>query len=289
MTVRARVAGAVGAALIVVLAGCSSSPDSATPTGQPSGATPTQSTAQPAPSGATPTQATGLPGPSGATPTQASGQPGTPVPTTDPGAPVTSGQITLAPSGPATTVVSVVAVTAAGQPSDGFTVVSPDPYGALDCKYAEPSRSGNTPGIYSGCGASADSADVCWAPPGNTTLLCASDPWQRTLRRYTVTPQLTPVGRTESPEPWALELADGRHCRIRVGGAWGGRSDGLVGAYSCDGGHDVVLQPANARTAVDTSSSTWTVKVGPLGSGNPDFPPPPAVAVRTAYFAATAG
>ncbi|GGN90741.1 hypothetical protein [Nocardia rhizosphaerihabitans] len=190
--------------------------------------------------------------------------------------------------GPATTIISVVAVNAAGQPSDGFTVTTPDPFGALDCKYAEPSRSANTPGIYSGCGASADSADVCWAPPGNTTLLCANDPWQRTLRRYTVTPPLTPVGRTDSPEPWALELADGRHCRIRVGGAWGGRSDGLVGAYSCTGGNDVVLQPSNAGTAIDTSSSTWQVAVGPLGSGNPDFPPPPQVAVRTAYFAASA-
>lgn len=258
-------AGVAGAALIVVLAGCSSSPDTATPT---------QATPQPATSGV---------------PTQATGQPEPPGPTSGPGTPVTSGQVTLAPSGPATSVVSVVAVTAAGQPAAGFTIVSPDPYGALDCRYAEPSRSGNTPGIYSGCGASADSADVCWAPPDNTTLLCAGDPWQRTLRRYTVTPQLSAVGRTESPEPWALELADGRHCRIRVGGAWGGRSDGLVGAYSCDGGHDVVLQPANARTAVDTSSSTWTVRVGPLGSGSPDFPPPPDVAVRTAYFAATAG
>jgi len=266
MTVRARVAGAVGAALTVVLAGCSSS-EIATPT-------PTQVTGQPATSGVTPGQTT---------------EPVTPGATTGPGPPTTAGPVTSTPTSAATGVVSVVAVTAAGQPADGFTVVSPDPYGTLDCRYAEPSRSGNTPGIYSGCGAAADSADVCWAPPGNTTLLCASDPWQRTLRRYTVTPQLGAVGRTESPEPWALELADGRHCRIRVGGAWGGRSDGLVGAYSCDGGHDVVLQPANARTAVDTSSSTWTVRVGPLGSGNPDFPPPPQVAVRTAYFAATAG
>lgn len=263
--VRARVAGAVGAALIVVLTGCSSaSEDTATPT------TTSPATAQPETPSATTDPGTTVPSPPATTPTAA---------------PATS---TGAPSGPATTLVSVVAVDAAGQPADGFTVTSPDPFGALDCRYAQAGRSGNTAGIYSGCGASADSADVCWAPPGNTTLLCANDPWQRTLRRYTVTPQLTPVGRTESPEPWALELADGRHCRIRVGGAWGGRSDGLVGAYSCDGGHDVVLQPAEARTAIDTSSSTWTVRVGPLGSGNPDFPPPPVVAVRTAYFAAAA-
>lgn len=88
-----------------------------------------------------------------------------------------------------------------------------------------------------------------------------------------------------SVEPWALELADGRHCRIRVGGAWGGRSDGLVGAYSCDGSA-VVLQPSTARTAIDASTSTWLVEVGPLGSGAPDFPAPAILAVRTAYFAA---
>lgn len=193
---------------------------------------------------------------------------------------------TIAPQPPvATDVVSLVAVDAAGQPANGFTLADPAPVGVLDCSHMSPSRSATTAGIYE-CGASADSANVCWAAPGKASLLCANDPWQRGLRLYTVNPPVADIGRTASPEPWALELADGRHCRIRVGGAWGGRADGLVGAYSCDGGHDVVLQPSTARTAIDTSTSTWLVKVGPLGSGAPDFPAPATVAVRTAYFAA---
>ncbi|MFD3509786.1 hypothetical protein [Nocardia sp. NPDC058666] len=178
-----------------------------------------------------------------------------------------------------------MAVDAAGRPANGFTLTSPTPVGSIDCSHMSPSRSATTAGIYE-CGASADSANVCWAAPDKASLLCANDPWQRGLRVYTVSPPVAEVGKTASPEPWALDLADGRHCRIRVGGAWGGRSDGLVGAYSCDGGHDVVLQPATARTAIDTSTSTWLVKVGPLGSGAPDFPAPAVVAVRTAYFAA---
>ncbi|MFE9787834.1 hypothetical protein ACFYO7_20880 [Nocardia salmonicida] len=173
----------------------------------------------------------------------------------------------------ATDVVSLVAVDAAGQPANGFALTSPAPVGTLDCSAMSPSRSATTAGIYE-CGASADSANVCWAAPDRASLLCANDPWQRGLRLYTVDPPVADIGKTASPEPWALELADGRHCRIRVGGAWGGRSDGLVGAYSCDGGNDVVLQPSTARTAIDTSTSTWMVEVGPLGSGAPDFSAP---------------
>lgn len=185
----------------------------------------------------------------------------------------------------ATEVVSLVAVDASGAPRDGFSVITPDPFGELDCRDATPSHSADTPGIYH-CGASADAADVCWPSAGGTELLCANDPWRRELRRYTLAGPLEPLGRTESPEPWALELADGRQCRIRVGGAWGGRSDGLVGAYSCTGGGDVVLQPSTARTALDKSTPTWRVRTGPLGAANPDFPPPTVVDVSTAYFAA---
>src|SRR5690606_3821884 len=61
-----------------------------------------------------------------------------------------------------TEVVTLVAVDAAGQPTNGFTVPDPDPVGALHCDDGTPSRSAATPGIYH-CGASADNADICWA------------------------------------------------------------------------------------------------------------------------------
>ncbi|MEV0366928.1 hypothetical protein [Nocardia fusca] len=189
------------------------------------------------------------------------------------------------PDPPPTTVVSLVAVDASGRPADGFDVSGTAPADRLDCSKAMSSRSATSPGVYH-CGASADAADICWAAAGGTELLCADDPWNRGLRWYSVEPRLEPIGKIADPEPWALELADGRRCRIRVGGAWGGRADGLMGAYSCTGGAEVVLQPSDARSALDTSAPTWHIRLGGLGAGAPDLPPPTIVDVRTAYFAA---
>lgn len=189
------------------------------------------------------------------------------------------------PDPPSTTVVSLVAVDASGRPADGFDVSGTAPAGRLDCSNAVSSRSATSPGIYH-CGVSADAADICWAVAGGAELLCADDPWNRELRWFSVQPRLEPIGKTLEPVPWALELADGRRCRIRVGGAWGGRADGLVGAYWCTGGAEVVLQPPAARTAIDTSAPTWHIRLGELGAGAPDLPPPMIVDVRTAYFAA---
>ncbi|MEU4433385.1 hypothetical protein [Nocardia rhamnosiphila] len=186
---------------------------------------------------------------------------------------------------PPTTVVSLVAVDGSGRPADGFDVSGTAPAGRLDCTNGISSRSATSPGIYH-CGASADAADICWARASGAELLCADDPWNRELRWYSVEPRLEPIGKTADPEPWALELADGRRCRIRVGGAWGGRADGLVGAYSCTGGAEVVLQPSDARTAIDTSAPTWHIRLGELGAGSPELPPPTIVDVQTAYFAA---
>ncbi|NMO00350.1 hypothetical protein HH308_03875 [Gordonia sp. TBRC 11910] len=208
--------------------------------------------------------------------------------TTSPAAQSTSSSQT---SDVPTSTVTLVAVDSAGRPINGFEVNSPNPAGEIDCAHASVSRSSTTGGIYE-CGASAQSADVCWAAKSNTQLLCGDSPWSRKLDAWTITSGTLPTSGAPSaqPEPWGLELADGRQCRIRVGGAWGGRSDGRVGAYSCTGSdRDVVLMRANATSAVDRSSTTWLVEVGPLGAGSPSFPAPDKVAVRTAYFAAAAG
>lgn len=217
------------------------------------------------------------------------GDPGPAVSSATPPAPVQSSTAAATeeppPDPPPTTVVSLVAVDASGRPADGFDVSGTAPAGRLDCTNGTSSRSATSPGIYH-CGASADAADICWARASGAELMCADDPWNRELRWYSVEPRLEPIGKTAEPEPWALELADGRRCRIRVGGAWGGRADGLVGAYSCTGGAEVVLQPSDARTAIDTSAPTWHIRLGELGAGFPELPPPTIVDVRTAYFAA---
>ncbi|GAB11580.1 hypothetical protein GOARA_078_00290 [Gordonia araii NBRC 100433] len=185
-----------------------------------------------------------------------------------------------------TKIETVVAV-AGGQPTKGFQVAPMSAENSIDCSGAQISRSATTTGVFGGCGASAQSADVCWPGEGKK-LLCGTAPWDRVLIEWEITSGQLPLGAEPSanPEPWGLELADGRRCRARVGGAWGGRSDGMVGAYSCTGDQsEVVLQGENATTAIDRSTGMWTVQLGKLGTGAPDFGPPTKVEVRVAYFA----
>ncbi|GED96045.1 hypothetical protein [Gordonia crocea] len=185
-----------------------------------------------------------------------------------------------------TKVVTIVAVVD-GKPANGFHMEPMTGDNTIDCQYATISRAATTMGVFGGCGASAQSADVCW-PGKDNTLLCGVTPWDKVLIGWTITAGQLPLGAEPKaePEPWGMELADGRKCRARVGGAWGGRSDGMVGAYSCTGSQqEVVLQGGDAATAVDRSTPIWTVQVGKLGAGAPDFGPPSRVGVRVAYFA----
>ena len=84
----------------------------------------------------------------------------------------------------------------------------------------------------------------------------------------------------------ALELADGASkCRLRNGGAWGGRADNYVGDYSCDRSDEVVLVKDDQYQVVTKSGPVWTVLVGHLGNADEVFPAPKKVRVVTAYFA----
>ncbi|MFM9378268.1 hypothetical protein [Gordonia sp. VNK21] len=198
-----------------------------------------------------------------------------------------SGDTTAAGTGQeaATQVVTVIAVGADGQPRDGWSV-SADAPGQVQCGApAYSTRSATTGGMYD-CTPNAAGAHTCWpAKPGDTGLLCAFDPWETVLHRFTADAPLTPVTRPDDPWPWALELADGTRCTLRYGGAWGGRSDDLRGAYGCSGTDDVVLTEVN-QNPVGSSAAQWTVRVGQLGSGTPDLPAPTVVGVTTAYFTA---
>jgi hypothetical protein len=108
-------------------------------------------------------------------------------------------------------------------------------------------------------------ADVCWAG-GAHQVLCLPTPWDRTLRRYTVAGNL-PGYDARDLLPFGLALADGMRCRIRTGGAAGsppGRSD-LGAAYVCD--HENMVWIATTSRGpnhgIDTSRPAWTVLVGP--------------------------
>lgn len=188
-------------------------------------------------------------------------------------------------AGPDTEVITVIAVGKDGQPRDGWTVSADAPAEVQCGDYAMPSRSATTPGLYE-CSPAAAGAHTCWpAVTTDTGLLCALRPWDKELRRYTANVPLAPIGKPEEPWAWALELEDGTRCTLRHGGAWGGRSDGLVGAFGCAGTNDVVLTEVG-QNPVNTSSDRWTVRMGELGVNNEQFPAPTVLAVRKAWFAA---
>lgn len=187
------------------------------------------------------------------------------------------------PAAAKTQVINVVAVVD-GQPANGYRdVTAGEVSGTVEMCDASPSAV--DPGIYR-CSPSAAGADVCWKSTA-PTLLCVGDPWKKELHRVTATkppPSIQPVS---LPQPFALLLDDGVQCRIRNGGAWGGRDDGLVGAYGCSGKDVVLVATDDASTPIDRSQPLWTVKVGPLGAGDAHFPPPQTHSVTTAWSAAT--
>jgi hypothetical protein len=184
----------------------------------------------------------------------------------------------------------VVAVDANGQPVNGYRQlpVSQDPSDVNDVSGCEASPAAVSADIYY-CAPTAAGADVCW-PAGPGTLLCLNDPWHKELYRVAYTDPLPHVQQPATPEPFALLLDDGTQCRLRNGGAWGGRDDGLVGAYGCPNETPAVLvsdSAEGAAPAIDRSQPLWTVKVGPLGSGDAHLPPPQTRAVTTVWFAGT--
>jgi hypothetical protein len=185
---------------------------------------------------------------------------------------------------PPTQVVTAVPVGPNGEPANGYQEV---PSGGnvtsvSDC--TTPSLSAVADDIYS-CSPSAAGADPCWAStPGS--LLCLDDPWNKQLHRVTYTGTLPPVQAPAISDPVALLLDDGTRCRLRNGGAWGGRDDGYVGVYGCGGADAVLWLPSQGPgTCVDRSMAAWTVKTGQLGMPTEHFPPPQTRTVTTAWFA----
>lgn len=180
-----------------------------------------------------------------------------------------------------TRVEHVIAVTTDGVPAPGFSVVGDiGPVSCLD----RPSPVAVDSNIYI-CTPTAAGADVCWPESGRRTLLCGNNPWEQTLRRATASEPPLWIWESTRPEPWGLELVDGTRCRIRNGGSWPGRPDGLNGAYHCDTDNVFVLADPDGGTAIDTSNDTWRVMIGDLSDSDGYLPPPTTAAVRTAWFA----
>jgi hypothetical protein len=105
------------------------------------------------------------------------------------------------------------------------------------------------------------------------------------LRRVTYTEALGHVKPPTAPQPFALLLDDGTQCRLRNGGGWGVRDDGLAGAYRCSSANLAVLVPMRAEagaSAIDRSQPISTVKTDSLGAG--DQSSPQTQTVKTAWL-----
>ena len=83
------------------------------------------------------------------------------------------------------------------------------------------------------CYPSVAAADVCWPSPP-TSMLCMNNPWDKEVRRLGLDTCLLPtVQPPATPEPFALTLDNGTHCRLITGGIRRARSDGYVSFYAC--------------------------------------------------------
>ncbi|BBY04819.1 hypothetical protein [Mycobacterium noviomagense] len=188
---------------------------------------------------------------------------------------------------PATQVITAVPVGPNGEPVNGYQE-APSPSNVTDvADCTTPSPAAVADDIYY-CSPSAADADVCWpSTPGS--LLCVDNPWGQQLHRVNYPDPLPQVQPLAAPQPFALLLDDGTRCRLRNGGAWGGRADGYVGAYGCGAVNSnlavLVLPSQGATFAIDRSMPVWTVKVGQIGTPNSQFPPPQTHTVSTAWFA----
>lgn len=191
----------------------------------------------------------------------------------------------------ATSVVSVSPLNADGLIRADWTVKQDPATGdlapLLDCW--GPSDWALGPNIQS-CGANADDAGVCWAPPGQDHLYCGLNPWTPEVRDLRAAQVLTAVPPPANPAPWGVELADGNRCGARLGGAWFVGPNGTVPVYACEHNDIYLMQPAESASAIDRSHPTWAVLAWrlPEGTAFDDYdalPPPAAVTVTTAYFA----
>jgi len=94
------------------------------------------------------------------------------------------------------------------------------------------------------------------------SMLCMNNPWDKEVRRLTYdTSLLTTVQPPTTPEPFALTLDNGTHCRLITGGARRARNDGYVPFYACEADSTAaVLGDAGSQTdPINRSKPLWTV------------------------------
>ncbi|MBL7493682.1 hypothetical protein I6A60_34890 [Frankia sp. AgB1.9] len=188
----------------------------------------------------------------------------------------------------ATRVVNLAPVDQRGDATSGWSVDrgDDDPNAPIDCgdtSQADASPAAVSGDIYS-CSPSAAEADACWPTAQARQMLCLRDPYSSVLTALTAQALVAKVSAPKDPVPLGLRLANGDHCRLRDGGAWGSprQHPDYVGYYSC-GSHGIVWAPQGSSTGgIDRTTRRWTVLVGDETS------PLTTVAVTDASFVTTA-
>jgi hypothetical protein len=182
----------------------------------------------------------------------------------------------------ATNVVNVVAVNASGQPVNGYYVINRQASPNVSA-CPGPSPAAVTSNIYE-CDPPEAAAEVCW--PASASLLCMTNPWSKTLRRFPSPGALPAVNPSAAPAPFAMQLDDGTRCILPNGIDLGGRADATVPIYGCGQNIGVLAPPDwDPALAIDRTQPLWAVYVGQLGPRDTPFPVPIRHTVTTAWFA----
>jgi hypothetical protein len=182
----------------------------------------------------------------------------------------------------ATNVVNVVAVNASGQPVNGYYTINRQASPNLTaCPGSSPAAVAVN--IYE-CDPPEAAAEVCWPAPAS--LLCGTNPWSKTLRRFPSPGALPAVNPPAAAVPFAMQLDDGTRCILPNGIDLGGRADATVPIYGCGQNIGVLAPPDwDPALAIDRTQPLWAVYVGQLGPRDTPFPVPIRHTVTTAWFA----
>jgi serine/threonine protein kinase len=179
-----------------------------------------------------------------------------PTSTAAPPPPPVAASTSAEPAG--TEVITAVAVDASGQPANGYREAPGSVAELAGCD--QPSPSAVSRNIYS-CYPTAAGADICWPSPPKS-MLCMNNPWDKEVRRLVYdTRLLGTVQPPTTPEPFALTLDNGTHCRFFTGGARRARSDGYVPVYACgaDSTAAVLGEAGSQSDPINRSKPLWTV------------------------------
>lgn len=172
------------------------------------------------------------------------------------------------PTPPPTSKVVVRPVTAAGQPSTGYSVTG-EPSGQVDCSFPEASVGAVSPDIES-CSPSFEYAIGCWNAAAPHHVLCLRDPLSDRLWRIPRHGAFASTGLAPRAQraPLEIRLDDGHLCMIRDGAYWGTLPShpNLFATYTCVHDGAVWASSTAKHQGVNESQPAWTVRTARPGS-----------------------